>query len=410
MTRPYFPTLFHFFTLLLIATLSGCISDDEASLSLGSSTVTYGGLALGAYSPLSFGDACRGGGKINFCTSEKMTELHMLESDNPDVVRIIEKEDLPVSLDRGQYFLFGASEGEAVITASGTFDDGSVRSDSRKIKVKAVTSFKLLQSCNQDSSGNITGLPGASVRFNLDMYADKKELGGCHPNLLTGQPGLTHSCTAYQNSFTWQAPEAYTKQPLRSELVKGDVGVLRTLTNDDIVEAYIYPPNGPEIVLSKPDSIPMYVKFNIETAKLCTDLPITIKSLTPNVCAAPDGGIQWHYDDYNYVYMSALSEGKCKVQVSLDGQTFHQPRTYSVFFYSSDLGRDGYAGFGSPCEFEGATVCSYGLSSVAICEEGKWREKRRCEDSTPICDAKPSSEKGCIEGLPCADCRGLRPN
>src|SRR5262245_858661 len=63
--------------------LTACPMDDEA--------IIHGPryLALGAHAGIGFGDACSGGGKINFCTTQGLTTLDSLYSKDEKIVKLV---------------------------------------------------------------------------------------------------------------------------------------------------------------------------------------------------------------------------------------------------------------------------------------------------------------------------------
>jgi hypothetical protein len=399
--------LFASLGLPLLLIMTGCPSDDEASLSRPNSS-----LAVGAYYPVVFGDACAShpGKMPTLCSTEGLTGLDSLVSDNPEVVRIVSG-TYPGSTDAGSEFAYyGVAPGKATIRATGHFKDGSIRSDAVTVTVKAITAVKVKQDCNGDSSGTIHALPGESAGFVVYHLADQEELEGCIPGFLDSLPGLTQSCRGWWTDATWKAPESAFEKNLTSRTLSKPIGKLSTWSTTSITDIRIVDVNNPPYVLSKPDSFALYVRMSAGPTNLCKTPSTTLRSLTPEVCTGPQGETQWTRSTEAYVYVRGLREGHCRLQASLDGTKWSTIRDLSLFFWDEAANRSrDYAGFGNPCSTEGETTCSFGLSSVAICRNKQWAPAGECGD-LKMCDFRQSNEAGCKAGTSCAACRELRPN
>ena len=363
---------------------------------------------MGAYYDLVFGDACRAStGKMpSFCSSEGLVSLDSVVSEDTGVVRIVTEEAAGAPTGSKLAF-FGVAPGKAKVRASGRFSDGSTRGDEVEITVKAVTGIKIVQNCNRDSSGVVRALPGESVGFTANAKAGREELQGCIPGFLDSVPGLRQSCHWWSTSASWQAPDTAARIPVTSRVLPKPVGTLRTLALSEITDVRFEDVNQPPFILSKPDSFATYVRMSAGKLPLCKTPPATLRTLTPEVCAGPQGETQWTRNTTGYVFVKGLREGRCRLQAGLDGQKWHAEFSRELFFYTRPDTSWDQAGFGNPCAPEGATTCSYGLGSLAVCKDARWTVKQEC-GSAKICDYLAAGGTGCLAGASCAACRGLR--
>lgn len=343
----------------------------------------------------------------SFCRTEGLVALDSIFSEDTRVLRIVPANEAGGGAgDTGLVFL-GVAPGKAKARAFGRFSDGSKRSDALEITVKAVTGLKFLQSCDHDSSGVIRAWPGEAVGFDAYPMAGGEALFGRLPGVLEPGPGLTQAASDWSTYAVWTAPEGAVQIPLKSRLFAKPVATLCTWTAADISAIGIDDVNRPPYALSKPDSFAMYVHMASGKLRLCETPPAALRTLTPEVCAGPQGETQWTRPSKGFVFVKGLREGRCQLQAGLDGKTWPGSRSLDLFFYTPVPAGWDLAGFGNACGTEGATTCGYGLSDQAVCRKGQWAPLKTCA-AREACDFLPEGGKGCIAGAPCAACRGLR--
>jgi hypothetical protein len=388
----------------LAALGTGCPIDDDASLD-----GPPGSLAQGAYYKVSFGDACgSGSGKMpSFCRSEGLVALDSIFSEDPRVFRIVPAKDAGGDAEDTGLVFFGVAPGKAKARAFGRFSDGSKRSDAVEITVKAATGLKIRQGCDNDSSGTVRGWPGESVQFDVYPMAGAEALLGTLNALLDSVPGLTQRSSPWSIGAVWHVPEGAVQIPLKSRLFAKPVGTLRTWIAAEISEIRIDDVNQPPYAFSQPDSFALYVRMSAGKLRLCKTPPAVLRTLTPQVCAGPQGETQWTRPNTGYVFARALREGRCQLQAGLDGKTWSKTRALDLFFFTQAPAAWDLAGYGNACKTEGATTCDYGLSGLAVCRDGHWALEKSCAP-LQTCDFLPDGGKGCLAGEPCAACRGLR--
>lgn len=394
-------------TLMIMAiSIWSCLQegDDEAYLSR-----PVEALSVGAYYSMSFGDACGGGGgKLpSFCSLEEVVSLDSLISQNPSIIRIIPSSQMPLKYSNADYFLFGVSPGKTTIKASGTFDDGSRRSDSFDVEVKPITSLQMLQHCKNDSSGTLRALPGEQVMVSIKLLNGKDPLTGCIPSLLDSLPGMTQTCSDYRMYATITTPQSFAKVEIKSRMLSKPSGSIQSVQPSEITSITLDEVNSPPITLSKPDSFAWYIHMSVGNTALCKTPPASLQTLTPNVCSGPKGQESWVTPTTGYVFIRGLKEGVCTMKINVHEGKASGLKSFKQFFPSYPDTALSLAGFGNPCNTEGATTCSVGMGRVAICKSKRWSEHQDCSKNE-VCDFRSNTEKGCVAGSTCASCRGLK--
>lgn len=394
-----------FLSACLFALVS-CAMDDEANVGLRGNG---NALAVGAYAPIRLGDRCTDAGKVSFCSSESLVELSSLVSTDTSVLKVLPASEVPLPNVENGYYAYGVSPGEARLVVSGKFDDGSVRSDEIGIPVRAITRIRIASYCSSDSSGIVRAAPGNYFSFQAVPYHESEALGGCVPGLIDTLPGMTQTCDYYSHSYHMAVDSLHgSDATLLSSHTGKTAAVLHTLAMGDYRKAYVDPANGPLIRRYAPGEFSMEVKIEVAGFEICHDMGVWLKSTTPDVCAGMDGSALWHDTTAGWVKAQALREGRCRIQVSLDGKQFFDPVEMQVFMVSSRLDGFDLAGYSNTCSTEGATTCDYGFDGLAVCKNGQWQQKEDCEGQSKTCDALPAGSTGCKAGAECATCRSLR--
>jgi hypothetical protein len=395
-----------FLSTCFFALMSCTMMDDEASVGL---TSNGNALAVGAYAPIRLGDGCSGGGKASLCTSESLVELSSLVSSDTSVLKVVPASEVPLPNAGSGYYAYGVGPGEAKLVASGKFDDGSVRSDETGVAVRAITGIRVVSYCSSDSSKTVRAAPGDEFAFQAFPYHESEPLGGCLPALLDTLPGMMHACDFYSHTYRIPVDSLHgLDASLFSEHTGKTVAMLHTLAIADYTKAYVDPANGPLIKRYTPGEFSMEVKVEVAGYPICHDLGVWLQSTTPDVCTGIDGSALWHDTTSGWVKAQALREGRCRIQVSVDGKRFFDTVEMQVFIVSSRLDSFDLAGYGNSCATEGASTCDYGYDGLAICKNGKWVEKEDCQTQSKTCDALPPETAGCKSGAECAVCRSLR--
>jgi hypothetical protein len=366
-----------------------------------------GPLAVGAYHEVRFGDACSGGGKLNFCSTQRLTSIDAISSKDAAVARVVVAKDLPVPFGNEEYYLLGVAPGATTIMARGRFDDGSIREAEVEVEVRTADQAKLISpACQSGESDTVYVSPGGSGSFAIQLLAAGVELRGCRPRVLDPLPGVVTFCDNERTFFGWSAPAAGTDVDLRSPLVGGSVGRLKAYLPRDVGDVQIESLNRSPLVVSAEGAFPVTVKMFVDNVAPCESPPGVLQTLTPDVCSGPDGARVWPGDSRFGGEVVPHAEGVCTLRASADGQRFFEPVDFTLFMVTApDKGTE-YAGVGNPCKKEGATTCSYGLGATAICHQGYWRDQRICA-ARQVCEFRAMGA-ACTSGALCAECRDLR--
>lgn len=384
-------------------TLSGCgPSDQEANLQ----GISHNGpLAVGAYVSIRPSDSCQGGGKLNFCSTERLIEVESLTPRDPRVAEIIPLTAMPAMFSNAPFYVHGLRAGKTTIDFRGRFDDGSVRTSSQEIEVRAIDRMQISSSCGNEGSLILT-VPGKTVSVAVHLQGDGELLNGWLPDALLPLESLKEAPTENRTFYSWTAPSEPTSVTLLSSHVTGRVGTLRAFGRNEISKVVLSSRNPPPLSGSIGGKFALDAEFYVGENKSCETHALSIQSDTPSICSGPDGAPTWSVNDARLASVIMNAEGLCRVRASADGARFFDAVSIPIFATTTPEGTD-LAGYGNPCSVEGSTTCAFSRTSAATCKGGRWQQAESC-GSTRVCDFKDSAASGCIAGATCAACRSLR--
>ncbi|MDX2051825.1 MAG: hypothetical protein SFV15_05490 [Polyangiaceae bacterium] len=365
-------------------------------------------LAVGAYQTLSYGDSCSGGGKLNFCGTDRLVSLDELSSGNPNVASIVLGADAPITTSTATHFVLGVAPGKATLHFRGTFDDGSVRSTDLEIEVSKADRSALRTSCNGVELGEVVTIPGGAASFQVELFAGATKLAGFHPDAIAPTAGVTPAAGwDSQNWFAWAAPAEPGMVEVRSGFLSSRVGVLRAYGPSEVSDIVVKSVNGSSLVGQPGDKGRIEANTKVRGVQPCDSSRVVFRTETPAVCSGPNGAEIWPAEDDYGGFANFNTEGVCRISASADGVRFFKA-TSIQYFVIAPRGEERFDGFNEPCAVEGSTSCTYGENSqVTLCREGRWVSKETC-GPTRTCDARDPALAGCVAGGPCAECRGLR--
>ena len=367
-----------------------------------------GALAVGAYHSLGFGDACSGGGKINFCSTERVTEVLELRSEHPDIVELLPQASHPrADVAKSPYYILGKKPGEASLTFKARFDDGSVRAASVVVQVKAPDAARLSYSCGGTDATNILLSLGDKGQFEVELLSANEKLVGWLPGAVAGE-GLTDvSADSDATYYEWQAPAVAGVQNLQPGVVRKVAGTMTAFGPGQVTSIDLKSRNeGSPAAFSTGGSFYVNTSIRVQGQSPCQSLPVELHSQTPAICTGPAGETVWMGDTYGGA-ATVYAEGNCVLGVSMPGGPVLTTKTFPMFFVSGAPAGLDIPGYGNACPVAGGTACAYGYSSIGVCKDGRWIEKSTCA-SNQTCDFVPDSTSGCQSGASCAVCRGLR--
>jgi hypothetical protein len=371
-----------------------------------------GALAVGAYHSVRYGDGCSGGGKINFCTTEQVTEVLELSSSDPTTVEVLPGGSHPrPDMAKSPYYVLGRKAGESSLVFKGRFDDGTVRADSVVVEVKAATLGKVdFINCGvgqATSSTNVLTRLGEADDFELPIFAGTEQLVGWLPGAVTGEGVTDISGDGDGNLYTWQAPLVPGVQKLQPGTVPKVTGTLIAYGPEQVTAIDVASRDlGYPAAFLKPGDFYVDTRVRLNGEFTCDQFSVELHSSTPAICSGPAGETVWPGDEYGGK-AAVHAEGTCTLGVSLAGGKVLTTKSFPMFFVTAKPAGLEIPGFGNHSQVEGGTACSYGYGSVGVCKGGRWVEKTYCTDAQ-TCDFVPDTTKGCLAGASCAICRGLR--
>lgn len=368
-----------------------------------------GTLAVGAYHTLAYGDACSGGGKLNFCTSETITEILDLRSEDPTVLEIVPGTSHPrAGQAKRPFYALGKKPGQASLTFKARFDDGSVRADSAQVMVKSADLAKLVYACRGEDRNEVLASVGSVQDFEVHLYAGGERLTGWLPDAIAADGVTDVFADMDVNRYSWQAPSVPATQTLRAGAVSRVTGKLTAFGPAQVSSIDIVSRNAGSPAAFAATGQRFYVdtQIRVNGQVPCENTPVELHALTPAVCAGPAGALAWMGDRWGGE-ATVYAEGSCGIGAALPGGAIFGTKSFPIFFVQSAPTGLKIPGYGEACPTEGGTACAYGYSSVGVCTEGRWVSKTSCS-AQQTCDYVPETAPGCVSGASCAACRGLR--
>lgn len=382
--------------------LAGCgMSDDLAQVN-----EPRGALAVGAFHSLRFGDACRGGGKLNVCSTESVTELHHPQSSEADVVRVIERAEHPMGNELPDpFFLVGEEPGRASIHIEGEFDDGSTRSVDFEVEVQAISDVSADVSCPNGEATNEAFVP-VDIRHHgvANLANGEGILVGWRPDVVEG-PGIQQGFADDNRIlFSWDGLGEPGSIEVRSPLTNQVVATLHAFGPDDVTAIELEHRNTPPVRTSAAGDFYVDSFVLIGKRRPCKTVTVNFHSDTPDICSGPAGLVVWPGENEYGGRVTANAEGICKLGASIDGENVLGRLDFPVFFVEP-VALEDRPGFGNPCAVEGSTTCAG--QTRGLCLDGKWTIDGQCPDDQ-TCDLIPNTDEGCVGEGPCSACRSLR--
>jgi len=309
--------------LLIVTAVTAVTACDNTGASVGG---LNGALAVGAYHSVQYGDACAGGGKLNFCTTEQVAEVLELSSSDPTTVEILPGSGHPrPDVAKSPYYVLGRRAGQSSLVFKGRFDDGTVRVASVVVEVKAATLGKVdFMNCGagtSTSSTNVLTQLGKKSLFDLQLFAGTEQLTGWLPGAVTGQGVTDVSGDGDGNSYAWQAPSAPGVQNLQPGTVPRITGTLTAYGPGQVTSIDLVSRNqgSPAAFITPGDFyVDTRVRLNGEFTFTCDRFSVELHSSTPVICSGPAGETVWPGDEYGGA-ASVHAEGTCTLGVSLPG-------------------------------------------------------------------------------------------
>jgi len=277
-------------------------------------------LAVGALFPLSVSDDCRGGGKLNFCTTESLVSIDSFTVDNEKVATLRLMEELNEGLRTNDALVIDAkAPGSTALSIKANFDDGSLRAFDGKVSVKKAERMVLSHRCTASEPDDTELFPvGAEVALTAQLLAGKELLQGEHQKDLLAGDGITRSQGFLKsNEYVWTVPtagELALTSPIFSKFTASYRGYdLTSVTIGDVHRKYEGPTRYETFIAFD-------VALSVDGKRPCEVPPVRIDVLTPKVCDGREGVTTWVTDDPAYgVAVRVKDSGTCEFTVTVDG-------------------------------------------------------------------------------------------
>jgi hypothetical protein len=287
--------------LCVAAIVAGCGGkDDEFEISVLSP------LPVEAFIPASMGDPCSGVG-LSGCEFESITRVDLLKVDDPSIAEVELRGDEPGEK-RPRFNVRALREGRTTIRAKATFDDGSRRETSAELRVLAIDRIEVTLGCIGVANAGVTAHHlvrwGESVGLTLNLFGRGERLPDVIPDAVEVE-GLD------QRTFTAPAREATL--PLASRFVASTGVIFETFGPERITDLVLTPSD----ILPRPGKrVSVSGALRVGDASPCAAGPVDVTTATPSICMGPDGESDWSLEDADFYSVTALSEGRCTLQIT----------------------------------------------------------------------------------------------
>lgn len=288
-------------------------------------------LALGAFHKLEVGDACRGGGKLNFCSSERVSAFENVTSSDVSVVEVLRHAEFPPSLARASsdFAVRAAARGKTTLVVDARFDDGSLRQTEFEISVAAPDAIDVAVGCGAADPSDRRLLPiAAKSRLSLTLRRGRQELAGVALDALRGDGLSALAGSLERTEYTLIAPAQAGDLTLDSGVLPGWSLSFRIFGFDDVTIAGLDSPLPKPLRFAKGVPVALIADMRIGDKKPCSVLPLQATSASPDVCVGPQGESTWSEPTPGAMRITPVSSGTCRLSVSVSGAT--QAHDFSV--------------------------------------------------------------------------------
>jgi hypothetical protein len=295
----------------------GCEREPGASVSVPRDAA----IAVGAYYPIRVSDDCQGGGKLNFCTTEKVVSIDGWKVDDPGVADLLAMEDLDEALrvEGSQLVVDAKKAGKTSVTIDATFDDGSVRKVTTEIVVAKADHMELLHRCRMREPDAFDLFPtDAEVTLNLDLFKGTEALQGEYQSALLEGAGLERAAGHLTtNNYVWTAPSEAAAVKLSSPVFpKFSLTYQAYAPSELSVDLAERKSQGPH---TYQNFVGFDVRLTVDGKVPCEIPPLRLETQTPEVCDGPEGAVSWLEEEISGVSVRAVGSGSCEFTISVDG-------------------------------------------------------------------------------------------
>lgn len=365
-----------------------------------------GPLAVGAFVGLTLDDACghTSSGKgppTNFCETEELESVESLSSANPQIVRVLPRDEWPAELSRDprQVAVVQAlAPGTSNMQIEGTFSDGSRRTANLELRVESIERVEVTPSCDRDAGLPLVAPPGIVLPVVPTLHHGDHALSGFLSDVLQGE-GL--ACDA---GCTVQLPATKGTVLLTSRLDPKLQAALVTYEANDVTGIELTDRVAPGTFYAPLASFTRVGRVRLKGGVPCRQVPFEIETRTPDVCTGPDAARVWSSATSQLLPAVALKTGTC-------GLTLRMPGATSKLAVKVDLPLrvvaqttvEHTASVEQPCSVPDATACTSGFYSTLVCQESTWHNATSCPEGR-VCEFVARGQSGCKRPEGCAVC------
>lgn len=299
----------HIIGICSLAALVMNCKDRDADLVL---TTTESPIAVGALYSFSAGDACRSA-RFSGCSTDKLVEWKELTSNNPSVIRPRRVNELPenLRLDGYPWVLEGVAPGEATVTLTATFDDGSEREGVFEVEVDAPASTQIVAGCESHL------FPvGSQVRMGT-RFRSSSDVGlvGLVPDSVEGE-GIQENFGSYLSSgYLWDSSLA-PNTTARSTLFPGTAIELRSFSASQMDVSNLTVSEGHRFIKDFPTLLDVSVTVFGEIP--CEQAAFHVESHTPSFCLYEGTSTEWTAER-GRTSVTPLTSGTCTLALAPEG-------------------------------------------------------------------------------------------
>jgi len=335
---------------------------------------------------------------------------------NPSVAQLVSVADLPADFPTGRtadrVYLKALAPGTATVTIDADFNDGTKRSASASVGVRAVDALSIQPVCDQNVALPLRVPAGTTVAFDAVPMGGGQKLAGYCPGAVAG---AQVNCGPYVMDVVtdtircqWTAPTGGGSVDISSSLGPTSSPRLETYGPADVTSVTALTSAGTRTIGPSGQGGGTFTAYvNLGGGRPCMSIAIQVKTLTPSVCTGPAGAAAWTTtDEARTVSYTSLAEGQCQLGLGAAGATTYPSTAEFSTRVATDFTIAHTADANTSCASAsaGASACLPSLLGVVTCRGGSWSPPSLCADGQ-ACEVLPSGSNGCTTASGCARCR-----
>ena len=342
---------------------------------------------------------------------------------DPGVARVADTGEVPPGLTPfvgigANVVLFAVAPGQTTIEMEADFDDGSHRSATATIRVRAIDTLDISPICDPAVDLPLLTPVGATYAFDAAPRGGGQALAGYCPGAILGDgvtcaPAVLLIASDLSTDVAkcqWPAPSSGGSVTLTSPLLASFSEQVSTYGPADVSAVSAGVSSGArQIGVAGHGGGSFLGHVLVGGKRPCHSLGLQVATLTPAVCAGPAGEAAWlstpsGVNGEQTVAYSSLAEGQCRLGLGAASAASNPTTVELPIRVESDVTVAHAVEMYQPCATEGALTCATSLARVLICQGGGWNSHADCPPGQ-ACEFLESGSSGCIAGTGCARCR-----